>query len=294
MAELSTPRRFSVPVVVQRLRPAPTAALLVLFVLALFATLGPALTSADESLVDFASAGTAPSGAHPFGTDGTGRDLLAMVAVAMRVSLGIALVTAAVSTVVGVVVGLIAGLLGGWWDRIVMRIADAFTALPSLLLSILIVAMFSGSVPAIIVSLVLTHWTAVARVVRTEVLPLRDAEFVQAARLAGVPSHRIARIHLLPVVAGQAAVGAVFLVAHAIWHESTLSFLGLGLPAHRASLGTLLSDAQEALLLGQWWRLLFPAGAIIAATLALAVLGRAGASGTARGDRGGAAAGSHA
>ncbi|AUI61032.1 ABC transporter permease [Amycolatopsis sp. BJA-103] len=243
-------------------------------VLAAYAIVTPLAHPIDEAVTDFAAGDRGPGAGNWFGTDASGRDLFTLVAMGMRVSLGISLATAVLSTIVGLFVGVTAGAFGGWWDRIGMRVADAMTAIPSLLLSLLIVTLFRGSLVAIVVSLVLTHWTATARVVRAELLSLRDAEYVQVARLRGLPGARIARIHFLPVAAGQAGVAAVLLVAHAVWHESTLSFLGVGLPPHQASLGTLLAESGEALLLGHWWRLVFPAGAIVAVTLALSALGR--------------------
>ncbi|MFW0788015.1 ABC transporter permease [Gordonia sp. CPCC 205333] len=251
---------------------ARVASLATLALLLCYAAFGPLLAPSSAADVDFSATGIGPGAAHWFGTDSSGRDLFAMVAQGMRVSLAIAFATALLSTAFGLAVGLAAGTLGGWWDRIGMRVADVMTAIPSLLLSLLIVAMFRGSVVAIVVSLVLTHWTTVARVVRSDVLPLRNAEYVEAARLSGLPRRRVISIHLLPPATAQAAIGGALLVAHAIWHESTLSFLGVGLPPHEASLGTLLSDAQESLLLGQWWLLVFPAGAIVACTLALTVI----------------------
>ena len=246
-----------------------------ILVLAVFAVGVPMLWPIDEAAADFASANQGPGFGHWFGTDPSGRDLFVLVAKGMRVSLGMSTAVAAISSALGLSVGLAAGMLGGWTDRIGMRIADAMTAMPSLLLAIFLVSLYRGSVVAIVLSLVLTHWISVARVVRAEMLSLRGAEFVLAARLAGLSRLRMAFAHLLPVAAGQTMIGTVLLVAHAIWHESTLSFLGLGLPPHRASLGTLLSDAREAMILGQWWRLVFPAGAIVATTLSLAVLARA-------------------
>ncbi|MFI9510991.1 ABC transporter permease [Nocardia sp. NPDC052566] len=228
----------------------------------------------DGALVDFAVGRRGPSVEFPFGTDGAGRDVFVRVAEGMRVSLVIAVATAVGAAIVGVLVGVTAGAFGGWWDRVSMRVVDAVNSLPSLLLTLLIVAMYRGSVLAIVVSLVLTHWTSIARVVRSEVLALRHAEFVQAARLRGLPEWRIVRTHFVPVAAGQALIGVVLLIPHAIWHESTLSFLGVGLPPHRASLGTLLADAQASLLLGDWWLLVFPAGVLVAVTLAVSVAGR--------------------
>ncbi|MFD8495765.1 ABC transporter permease [Amycolatopsis sp. NPDC059657] len=242
--------------------------------LAAYAIFVPILFPVDEAITDFAAADQGPGLEHWFGTDSSGRDLFTLVAKGMRVSLGISAVTAVVSTLIGLAVGIAAGAFGGWWDRIGMRVADAMTAIPSLLLSLLIVSMFRGSLVAIVVSLVLTHWTSIARVVRAELLSVRHAEYVEVAKLRGVPSWTIARVHFLPVALGQAGVAVVLLVAHAVWHESTLSFLGVGLPPHQASLGTLLADAGDALLLGHWWRLAFPAGAIVAVTLALSVIGR--------------------
>lgn len=227
-------------------------------VLAGYAIVTPVARPMDEAITDFTAGDEGPGVAHWFGTDSSGRDLFTLVAQGMRVSLGISVTTAAVSTLVGLVVGVTAGAFGGWYDRIGMRVADAMTAIPSLLLSLLIVSLHRGSVAAIVVSLVLTHWTTTARVVRAELLSLRHAEYVDVARLRGVHPLRIARIHFLPVAAEQAWVGATLLVAHAVWHESTLSFLGVGLPPHEASLGTLLADAGEALVLGHWWRLVFP------------------------------------
>ncbi len=242
--------------------------------LAAYAIVTPIVHPVDEAITDFAAGDQGPGATHWFGTDSAGRDLFTLVAKGMQVSLGISVATAVLSTLIGLAVGVTAGAFGGWWDRIGMRLADAMTAIPSLLLSLLIVSLFRGSLTAIVMSLVLTHWTATARVVRAELLPLRRAEYVEVARLRGLPAPRIARIHFLPVATGQAWVATVLIVAHAVWHESTLSFLGVGLPPHQASLGTLLADAGEALLLGHWWRLVFPAGAIVAVTLALSALGR--------------------
>ncbi|GAA5059469.1 ABC transporter permease [Nocardia callitridis] len=266
--------RFGVLRTVSRYRPAVLLAVVVLLVAVLYAVLVPILRPVDEVLVDFSVSRTPPSARFPFGTDNAGRDVFVRVALGMRISLFIAVLTALGSTVIGVLVGVTAGGFGGWWDRIAMRVADAVNSLPSLLLTLLIVAMFRGSVTAIVVSLMLTHWTAIVRVVRSEMLVLRNAEFVQAARLRGLSRARIVRRHFLPVARGQALVGVVLLIPHAIWHESTLSFLGVGLPPHRASLGTLLSDAQASILLGDWWLLAFPAGVLVLVTLAVSVLGR--------------------
>ncbi|MGW4847528.1 ABC transporter permease [Nocardia brasiliensis] len=252
----------------------PALAVGVLVLAVLYAGLVPLLRPVDNALVDFSVSRRPPGLEFPFGTDSAGRDVFVRVAEGMRVSLLIATAAALGSAVLGLLVGVSAGAFGGWWDRIAMRAVDTMNSLPSLLLTLLVVAMYRGSVLAIVVALVLTHWTSVARVVRGEVLALRHAEFVQAARLRGLPGWCIVRRHFVPPALGQALVGVVLLIPHAIWHESTLSFLGVGLPPHRASLGTLLSDAQASILLGDWWLLVFPAGVLVLVALAVSMLGR--------------------
>lgn len=250
-------------------------ALLLLGLLTLYAVLAPTLVGVDERLVFYDVARQPPSWAHPFGTDLHGRDLFGRVALGVRISLLIAAACAILSAVIGTLVGVFAALAGGWVDRIAMRVVDAANAVPHLLLGIIIVALYRGSVIAIVASIALTHWTQVARIVRGEVLTLREREFVDAAISAGASRWDTARRHILPAVVPQAVLSAVLLLPHAVWHESALSFLGLGMPPHRASLGTLLDESRDALLLGSWWTLVFPSLLLVLATLAVAACGGA-------------------
>ncbi|MFE4499297.1 ABC transporter permease [Rhodococcus sp. NPDC056743] len=247
----------------------------VLVLIALYAGLVPWIAGVDDRVTDFAQARLAPSLAHPFGTDSAGRDLFVRVAAGIRTSLLIALACALLSTVIGVAVGTTAGLLGGWVDRFVMRGTDAVNALPHLLLGIVIVAMFRGSILAIVLSIALTHWTQVARIIRGEILNLRDRPYIDAAVLAGASRRHVITRHLVPAAAPQALIAVVLLLPHAVWHESTLSFLGFGLPPHKPSLGTLLEEARGSLLLGGWWTLVFPAAVLVITTIAVAVAGSA-------------------
>lgn len=226
--------------------------------------------------VDLSQARQAPSLSHLFGTDHAGRDLLVRTAQGVRVSLFIAVACTIFSSLIGVLAGSVAAAAGGFVDALIMRTADAVNALPHLLLGIVIVAMFRGSVPAIILSIAVTHWPQVARVVRAEARAVRHAEYVDAAYLAGASRPRVMVRHLLPAALGQAMVAVVLLLPHAIWHESTLSFLGLGLPPDQASLGTLLEQSRSDVMLGAWWTLLVPAGTLVVTTLAVgAVAGAA-------------------
>ncbi|MEV7194353.1 ABC transporter permease [Streptomyces sp. NPDC093510] len=232
----------------------------------------PPLVNLDEQAVDLASKLRPPSLAHPFGTDDVGRDLLLRCVYGLRVSLLVGVVAAVVATVIGTAVGALAAASGGWVDRIVMRLVDVFSSVPHLLLGIFIVAMFRPGVWPVVVSVALTHWLSTARIVRAEVLSLRSRPYVDAAISGGASRLRVAVRHLLPGVLPQAGLAAVLMVPHAIWHESALSFLGLGLPTHQASLGTLVQSARGSLLAGDWWPTLFPGLFIIVPTLAIAGL----------------------
>ncbi len=191
----------------------------------------------------------------------------------LRISLVIAAICAVAATLLGVIVGVGSIAAGGWVDAVVMRIVDGVNALPHLVVGIVIAALWRGDPLAIILSISLTHWPSVARVVRAELLSNAEAGWVRSARLAGASRWFVARNHFLPVVGGQALVAMMMLLPHAVWHESTLSFLGVGLSPDRASLGTLLGQARGDVMLGAWWTLVVPATALIATALAFAAGG---------------------
>ncbi|MGW0162012.1 ABC transporter permease [Mycobacterium sp. NPDC003323] len=229
--------------------------------------------AAGEQVADFSAALRPPSAAHWAGTDHSGYDLLVRTAEGLRVSLVIAAICAVAASLLGLLVGVAAAVFGGWFDAVVMRLVDGVNALPHLVVGIVIAAMWRGAPLAIIASIAVTHWPAVARVVRAELLAVADAGWVQTSRLAGASRWFIARRHLLPAVTGQALVAMIMLLPHAVWHESTLSFLGVGLSPDRASLGTLLSEARGAVLSGAWWTLAVPGTALVLTALAFAGAG---------------------
>lgn len=240
-----------------------------------YAVAVPWFSDVNDRVTDFAHAREAPSALHWFGTDSAGRDLFVRIAAAIRTSLLVALTSALLATLLGIAVGATSALAGGWTDRIVMRVADTAYALPHVLLGIVIVALFRGNVVAIVLSIALTHWVQVARIVRAETLSLRERDYVGAAVLAGASRAYVLRRHVVPAVVPQALIAVILLFPHAVWHESTLSFLGFGLPPHEPSLGTLLEEARTSLLLGGWWTLAFPTGVLVITTLAVAVAGSA-------------------
>ncbi|MFD3647803.1 ABC transporter permease [Streptomyces cyaneofuscatus] len=252
----------------RRIRVATSATIVVAVALAVLIV--PPLAQLDQQAVDLSNKLHPPSWAHPFGTDDVGRDLLLRCVYGLRVSLLVGLVAALTATVIGTAIGALAGSFGGWPDRVVMRIVDTLSSIPHLLLGIFIVAMFRPGVWPVIISVALTHWISTARIVRSEVLSLRSRPFIDAAVSGGASRVRVIVRHLLPGVLPQAGLAAVLMVPHAMWHESALSFLGLGLPAHQASLGNLVQSARGSLLAGDWWPTLFPGLFLIIPTLALA------------------------
>ncbi|MFE5677700.1 ABC transporter permease [Streptomyces erythrochromogenes] len=252
------------------LRVRASAAVMAVIVLAVLVV--PPLVQLDQQAVDLAAKLQPPSWAHPFGTDDVGRDLLLRCVYGLRVSLLVGLVAALVATLIGTAVGAAAGALGGWTDRVAMRVVDTLSAIPHLLLGIFIVAVFRPGVWPVVASVAVTHWLSTARIVRAEVLSLRGRPYVDAAVSGGASRWRVAVRHLVPGILPQAGLAAVLMIPHAMWHESALSFLGLGLPAHQASLGSLVQSARGSLLAGDWWPTLFPGLLLIVPTLAVAGL----------------------
>jgi peptide/nickel transport system permease protein len=258
----------------RRSRPragAPLAAL-VLGIAIGAALLLPLIAPLDQSAVALDRVALPPSFAHPGGTDDLGRDVLHRSIYGLRVSLLVGVVAALAATVVGGLVGSLAGLLGGWVDRALMRVVDTIAALPHLLLGIFVVAMLRPSLGAVILSIGLTHWLSTARIVRSELLSLRTRPFIDAAIAGGASRARVLTRHLLPHVLPKIALATTLMIPHAVWHETSLSFLGLGLPPHLASLGNMINDGQRSLLTGAWWASIVPGAVIVVVTLAIAAL----------------------
>ncbi|ROZ99143.1 ABC transporter permease [Gordonia sp. OPL2] len=240
-------------------------------VLAVVATIAVGLPLlAGDQAPDFADSLRGPGADHLLGTDHSGYDLAVRTAQGLQISLVIAAACAVVATLLGVVIGVGSISVGGWVDAVVMRVVDGVNALPHLVVGVVIAAMWRGEPLAIIASIALTHWPAVARVVRAELLDNTSAGWVETARLAGASRTFIATQHLLPAVIGQALVAMTVLLPHAVWHETTLSFLGVGLSPDEASLGTLLGQARGDVLSGAWWTLAVPGVALMITALACA------------------------
>ncbi|MCL2730464.1 MAG: ABC transporter permease [Actinomycetia bacterium] len=216
---------------------------------------------------------TPPSGAHLLGTDELGRDYLSEVLYAGRISLAIGLGVAVLSTTLGTVVGCVAGYFGGWVDEVTMRVADLFLVVPAIALLALAIQGLGSSPVTIVLVLAGLGWTVIARVVRAQVLSLREKEYVEAARVLGVPTVRILWRHLLPNLVGVVVVNVSLSVAAAVILESTLSFLGFGVQPPRSSWGNMLSQASGMVGTSQSYLLYAPGAAILLTVLAVNFVG---------------------
>lgn len=213
-----------------------------------------------------------PSGTHWLGTDQFGRDILSRIIYGARISLSIGCLAVAIAVVLGSLLGSVAGYVGGWVDAALMRFTDMVMAFPRLVLLIMIIALFEPSLTLIILVLGLTQWPGTARLVRGEVLSLREREYVEAARALGFGRARIILRHLLPNVMAPVIVAATLGIGNTIVLEAGLSFLGFGIQPPTASWGTLVADGRQNLI-GAWWVATFPGLAIVLTVLAFNLVG---------------------
>lgn len=210
---------------------------------------------------------------HLLGTDNLGRDFLSELLYAGRISLSIGLAVAVLSTAIGTLLGALAGYLGGWVEELVMRIVDLFLIVPAVAVLALALRGLGTSPLTIILVLSAIGWTSIARVARSQVVSLREKEFIEASRLLGASTSRIIFRHMLPNLAGVIAVNVSLAVATAIIVESTLSFLGFGVQPPQSSWGQLLSDAAGLLGTDQTYLLIFPGLFILATVLCVNFIG---------------------
>jgi peptide/nickel transport system permease protein len=254
----------------------PTAILLIIALVAVFADqLAPhnpeigSLTARFKPPV-WQTGGTAK---YLLGTDQLGRDVLSRLIFGARVSMVVGITAVLFAGALGTALGIVSGYLGGWVDQVIMRITDTWLALPALTFAIFLAAIVGPSMWNIVFILGLTYWTRYARVVRGEVLSLREREFVRLAVVAGCSKWTIMSRHILPNVVNSAVVLASLMLGVVIITEATLSFLGIGVPPPQPAWGLMLSDGKQGLMVGYWWLTVFPGLCIMLMVLSANLLG---------------------
>jgi peptide/nickel transport system permease protein len=251
--------------------------ILVFFILvAVFAPVLASSNGLDPTKTINAPVLAGPSLRFPLGTDDTGRSVLTLVIWGSRVSLIVGLFATLVTVVIGALVGIAAGYRGGWLDALLMRITDWFLVIPWLALAIVLAAIFGQSLFILIMVIGITSWPSTARIVRSQVLSVRERPFVERSRALGASHRQIVSRHILPNVFPVILANTILVVAIAILSEATLSFLGLGDPT-RVTWGTIIefAFAAGATSIGAWWWLIAPGVAIVLVVLAFTMCGYA-------------------
>lgn len=259
----------------KRMRVDPIAAAGILWIaLALLSCwLAPSLLHIDAYLTDVAHAYDQPSAAHWLGTDGLGRDELARLLIGGRITLSVGIVAALVAMLIGTLYGAVSGFYGGWLDAVLMRVVDVFLSVPTLFLLLFLAALFNGSVLTLMLVIGFTAWLGPSRLVRGEVLTLKERLYVEAARSSGAGDWRIIFRHVVPNAMGTIITTTTFMVASAMLAETALSFLGIGIRLPIPSWGNLLLNAQSDLFARAYWLILPPGLAILVTVCAFNFVG---------------------
>ena len=257
-------------------RRIPWASMVLLAIIVLGCALANVIAARDPSYMDLLNCNRAPCREFLFGTDTMGRDVFSMIWHGGRVSLTIGVLATALSTAIAVVYGALSGLAPDWLDALMMRLTEILLSVPSLLAVVFVqAALGSASVLSISVVLGVTGWMSIAKIVRTEVRQLRGSEYVVASKCMGGGFFHVLVHHLAPNFVSSVMFMVVMNVRGAIVSESTLSFMGIGLPLEIISWGSMLSLAEKALLTGSWWIILIPGGFLVATLMCVTNVGNA-------------------
>jgi peptide/nickel transport system permease protein len=264
-------------ILLTRISKQPLAAfgVMLLLVFIVCAVLAPGLAPQDPAQLDLGGRLLPPGHGHWFGTDALGRDILSRTLYGARISLIVAVSVVSLSLGIGLIAGLAAGFYGGWIDTVLnVYVTNAFLALPGILLAIAFVAFLGPGLFNLILALSISGWVGYARLVRAQVMAVREREFVEAARALGASDLRVLGRHILPNIVQPLIVQAAIGMAGAVLAEATLSFLGLGVPPPTASWGAMLNDARSHLF-DSPHLVVFPAIAVMLAVLSFNFIGDA-------------------
>lgn len=231
---------------------------------------------AEEAMVtDFSRKNLAPSLRYLFGTDWMGRDMFVRTLTGLSISIRIGLLTASVSAIIALLLGTAAACLGKAADGAVGLLIDLVMGIPHILLLILISFAMGKGEPGVLVGISLTHWTSLARLMRGEVLQLRESQYIKVAGKLGAGKLKIAFKHMMPHLLPQLFVGMVLMFPHAILHEASITFLGFGLSPEQPAVGIILSESMKYLTMGKWWLALFPGLLLVIVALLFHIMGDA-------------------
>ncbi len=267
------------PTAFWRLKGFPLIPVMILLFIAFVAVFADVLAPYDPQIGSLARRFRPPawqdggSMAHLLGTDHVGRDVLSRLIFGARVSMIVGITAVLVAGGIGTLLGIVSGYLGGWADQVVMRITDTWLALPALTFAIFLAAIVGPSELNIILILGLVYWTRYARVIRGEVLSLKQREFVRLAIVAGCSKRVIMWRHILPNVINSAVVLATLMLGVVIVTEASLSFLGVGVPPPKPAWGLMMADGKKGLMVGYWWLTVLPGICIMLMVLSANLLG---------------------
>lgn len=209
-------------------------------------------------VTDFSRKNLAPCLAYPFGTDWMGRDMFVRTITGLSMSIRIGLLTAAISAVIAFLMGIVAATMGKIADGLIIGIIDLVMGIPHILLLVLISFALGKGFWGVVAGISLTHWTSLARLIRGEVLQLKQSQYIKIAEKLGQGKLSIAFRHMTPHLIPQLFVGLVLMFPHAILHEASVTFLGFGLSPEQPAIGVILSESMKYLAMGKWWLALFP------------------------------------
>ncbi|MCR5062657.1 MAG: ABC transporter permease [Treponema sp.] len=230
------------------------SSLSILIILLLIGIILPQST-VDINLSDIKQA---PSAHHIFGTDWLGRDMLCRTLKGLSVSMEVGIITAVASCVIAVILGASAAYFGGKVDSVIKWLTDVTMGMPMTIFLIMISVLVGKGKKGIILGVVLTHWVHLARIIRVEVMQIRNRQYIAQSRSFGKSGFYILKNHILPAILPQFIVGVVLLFPHAILHEAAITFLGFGIPPDQPAIGIILSEAMGYLNTGMWWLAVFP------------------------------------
>lgn len=223
----------------------------------------------EEAMVtDFSRKNLSPCFSYPFGTDWLGRDMFVRTLTGLSMSIRLGLLAASVSAVIALILGVLSATMGKTVDSVITWIIDLVMGIPHILLLILISYACGKGFKGVVIGVSLTHWTSLARLIRGEVLQLKEAQYIKVAEKLGMSKLKIAWKHMFPHLFPQFLVGLILMFPHAILHEASITFLGFGLSPEQPAIGIILEESMKYLAMGKWWLALFP-GLLLVLTVVL-------------------------